>query len=183
MGANFPPRSTKFQSREIGLSAIIFVVLPMLFAHLTTVGLGYVERSVVVIESAVRNVGVALVLARALLSPAELAIGASFLIGHFLNELIIMISYATLVQRENASQIAGQRRDGIGAQTNSLAVVPLHRRILSQVFNPVELRIAPRSPQKSVHAPTLLPCAGMVAKFQSSRRPVSNLTTRRRAQP
>ena len=69
---------------------------------LTTVGLRSVERSVVVIESAVRNVGVALVLARALLSPAELAIIASFLIGYFLIELIIMISYAIFAQRDNA---------------------------------------------------------------------------------
>jgi BASS family bile acid:Na+ symporter len=89
-------------ARDIGLSAIIFIVLAMLFAHSTTVGLRSVERSVVVIESAVRNVGIALVLARALLSPAELAIIASFLIGYFLIELIIMISYATLVQREIA---------------------------------------------------------------------------------
>ena len=89
-------------ARDIGLSAIIFIVLAMLFAHLTTVGLRPVERSVVVIESAVRNVGVALVLARALLSPAELAIIASFLIGYFLIELIIMISYAIFAQRDNA---------------------------------------------------------------------------------
>ena len=99
-------------ARDIGLSAIIFIVLAMLFAHSTTVGLRSVERSVVVIESAVRNVGVALVLARALLSPAELAIIASFLIGYFLIELIIMISYATLVQRENAqSDSSAMARD------------------------------------------------------------------------
>ncbi len=89
-------------ARDIGLSAIIFIVLAMLFAHLATVGLRPVERSVVVIESAVRNVGVALVLARNLLSPAELAIIASFLIGYFLIELIIMISYAIFAQRDNA---------------------------------------------------------------------------------
>jgi hypothetical protein len=42
-----------------------------------------------------------LLLARTLLSPADLAVIASFLIGYFLIELIIMVAYATLAQREN----------------------------------------------------------------------------------
>ncbi len=88
-------------ARDIGLSAIIFIALAMLFAHLTTVGLRPGERCVVVIESAVRNVGVALLLAKTLFSPADLAVIASFLIGYFLIELIIMVAYATLAQREN----------------------------------------------------------------------------------
>jgi BASS family bile acid:Na+ symporter len=87
--------------RDIGLSAIIFIALAMLFAHLTTVGLRPGERCVVVIESAVRNIGVALLLGRTLFSPADLAIIASFLIGYFLIELIIMVGYAMLVQRQN----------------------------------------------------------------------------------
>ena len=87
-------------TRDICLSAIVFIVLAMLFAHLTTVGLRPGERCVVVIESAVRNVGVALLLARTLFSPADLAVIASFLIGYFLIELIIMVAYATLAQRE-----------------------------------------------------------------------------------
>jgi BASS family bile acid:Na+ symporter len=89
-------------TRDICLSAIVFIVLAMLFAHLTTVGLRPGERCVVVIESAVRNVGVALLLARTLFSPADLAVIASFLIGYFLIELIIMVAYATLAQRENS---------------------------------------------------------------------------------
>lgn len=87
--------------RDIGLSAIIFIALAMLFAHLTTVGLRPGERCVVVIESAVRNIGVALLLGRTLFTPADLAIIASFLLGYFLIELIIMVGYAFLVQRRN----------------------------------------------------------------------------------
>jgi ACR3 family arsenite efflux pump ArsB len=102
MGANFPTTFHQVPIERNRPECDHLRLAPHAVCALTTVGLGYVERSVVVIESAVRNVGVALVLARALLSPAELAISASFLIGHFLIELIIMISYATLVQRENA---------------------------------------------------------------------------------
>ena len=89
-------------TRDICLSAIVFIVLGRILAHLTTVGLRPGERCVVVIESAVRNVGVALLLARTLFSPADLAVIASFLIGYFLIELIIMVAYATLAQRENS---------------------------------------------------------------------------------
>ncbi len=88
--------------RDVSLSAIFFIVLAMLFAHLTTVGLRPGERCVVVIESAVRNIGIALLLGRTLFSPADLPIIASFLIGYFLIELIIMVSYAMFAQRQNA---------------------------------------------------------------------------------
>jgi hypothetical protein len=74
----------------------------MLIAQLTTVGLRPGERCVVVIESAVRNVGVALLLGRTQFNPADLAVIAGFLIGYFLIELIIMVAYASLVQRGNA---------------------------------------------------------------------------------
>lgn len=87
---------------DIGLSAITFILLAMLIAQLTTVGLRPGERCVVVIESAVRNVGVALLLGRTLFNPADLAVIAGFLIGYFLIELIIMVAYASLVQRGNA---------------------------------------------------------------------------------
>ncbi len=83
------PTDLSLLATDIGLSAVIFIVLAMLVAQLTTVGLRAGERSVVVIESAERNVGIALVLGRMLLDPADLAVVAGFLIGYFLVELVI----------------------------------------------------------------------------------------------
>ena len=95
------PSELAILAKDIGVSAIIFIPLAMLIAQLTTVGLRPRERCVVVIESAVRNVGVALLLGRTVLSPADIAILASFLIGYFLIELVIMVAYAMFVQRAN----------------------------------------------------------------------------------
>jgi BASS family bile acid:Na+ symporter len=93
-------------AKDIGLSAIIFILLAMMVARLTTVGLRPRERCVVVIESAVRNIGVALLLGRTVLDPADLPIVASFLIGYFLFELVIMVGYATLAQKSNVPNVS-----------------------------------------------------------------------------
>jgi hypothetical protein len=52
-----------------------------------------------VIESGVRNIGVALIIGRSILSSESFGMFASFLTGYFIVEVIIMMAYARYQSR------------------------------------------------------------------------------------
>ncbi|RTL54012.1 MAG: hypothetical protein EKK40_05630 [Bradyrhizobiaceae bacterium] len=79
---------------EIAISALAFIALAMLLGWLLGYGLSQRDRPVLVIESAVRNVGVALIMGRAILTPEAFGIFGSFLSGYFIVEIAIMVAYA-----------------------------------------------------------------------------------------
>jgi hypothetical protein len=53
---------------------------------------------VLVIESAVRNIGIATILGRLLFSPEDFGTFAGFLTGYFIIEVLIMLPYAQIVR-------------------------------------------------------------------------------------
>ena len=79
---------------DITIAATLFIVTAMLLGHLLGYRMGAYDRPVLVIESGVRNVGVALILGGAMLSKPAFGVFASFLMGYFIVEIIIMVSYA-----------------------------------------------------------------------------------------
>lgn len=79
---------------DIVVASTLFIVLAMLLGAALAYRMGEREAPVVVIESGVRNIGVALILGGAVLSPQEFAVFASFLTGYFVVELVIMLAYA-----------------------------------------------------------------------------------------
>lgn len=92
---------------EILLAAIAFILSAMLLGLMLAYGMAHRERPVLVIESAVRNVGIALLLAATMLSREAFAVVATFLTGYFVVEIIIMFSYARLLTTR--SLVAGVR--------------------------------------------------------------------------
>lgn len=92
---------------EILLAAIAFILSAMLLGLMLAYGMAHRERPVLVIESAVRNVGIALLLAATMLSREAFAVVATFLTGYFVVEIIIMFSYARLLTTR--SLLAGVR--------------------------------------------------------------------------
>lgn len=100
--------------RDIALVASIFVLAAMVLGRIMGIGLRAKDRPVLVIESGVRNIGVALLLGKAVFTEAEFAVFASFLTGYFIIEVIIMVSYAaitaaTLMRHAPASPATANR--------------------------------------------------------------------------
>lgn len=79
---------------DILKSATLFIFLAMLLGWCLGYGLPNRDRSVITIESGVRNIGVALIVGSAMLSREGLGIFASFLTGYFIVEIVIMMGYA-----------------------------------------------------------------------------------------
>lgn len=79
---------------DITIAATLFIVTAMLLGYLLGSRMGAYDRPVLVIESGVRNVGVALILGGAMLSKPAFGVFASFLTGYFIVEIFIMVSYA-----------------------------------------------------------------------------------------
>jgi hypothetical protein len=71
----------------------------MLLGWLLGYGLAERDRAVLVIEAGVRNVGVALLLGAAMLTPEAFGILAGFITGYFLVEVVIMLAYARHQER------------------------------------------------------------------------------------
>lgn len=79
---------------DIFKSAFLFIVFAMILGWCLSYGLSARDRPVLVIESAVRNVGVALIMGSSLLSKDDFGIFASFIAGYFMVEIAIMLIYA-----------------------------------------------------------------------------------------
>lgn len=79
---------------DIVVASALFIVLAMLLGAALSYRMGARDWPVVVIESGVRNIGVALILGGAILSPPAFGVFASFLTGYFAVEIAIMLAYA-----------------------------------------------------------------------------------------
>lgn len=88
---------------DIGVAATLFIVAAMLVGWLLGYGLAEKDRTVLVIEAGVRNVGVALLLGGVMLRPEAFGILASFITGYFIVEVVIMLTYS----RRQARRLAG----------------------------------------------------------------------------
>jgi BASS family bile acid:Na+ symporter len=86
-------------ARDIAASSDMFIVLAMAAAQVTTIGIPAADRHAVVIESAVRNIAVALLLGKGLLDTEGLTILVGFLTVYFVIELMIIMAYASVAQK------------------------------------------------------------------------------------
>lgn len=84
---------------SITLSAALFIVAAMSVGWLLGRGLGDRDRPVLVIESGVRNVGIALILGQAMIARDAFGILASFITVYFIIEVAIMLTYARYQSR------------------------------------------------------------------------------------
>jgi bile acid:Na+ symporter, BASS family len=82
----------------IAVSATLFILAAMLLGRLLAYGLSPTDAPVLVIESAVRNIGIATILGRLLFSPEDFGTFAGFLTGYFIIEVLIMLPYAQIVR-------------------------------------------------------------------------------------
>ena len=94
-------------AQDIATTSTMFIILAMGAAQITAIGIPAYERHAVVIESAVRNIAVALLLGKSLLDSSGLPILAAFLTGYFLIELVIILGYASVVQKTNLAPARG----------------------------------------------------------------------------
>jgi len=62
------------------------------------------ERPVLVIESAVRNIGVAFIVGRGIFDEQSFAKFVAFLTGYFIVEVVVMIPYTQLVRARLAGR-------------------------------------------------------------------------------
>lgn len=84
---------------EILISSVKFILAAMAVGWLLGLGLHARDRAVLVMESGVRNIAVALILGSALLSIESFGIFVSFLTGYFVAEVAIMLTYARYLQQ------------------------------------------------------------------------------------
>jgi BASS family bile acid:Na+ symporter len=81
-------------------TVVLFILAAMLVGWIMGYGLDDGDRPVLVIESGVRNVGVALIVGKSLLERENFGILAGYLTAYFVIEVLIMVSYArTLASR------------------------------------------------------------------------------------
>jgi BASS family bile acid:Na+ symporter len=78
---------------EIAAAATLFITGAMLLGAVLGLRLNQRDSPVLVIESGVRNVSVALILASAIVSGQDFALVASFLTGYFVIEIFLMLTY------------------------------------------------------------------------------------------
>lgn len=83
---------------KIVVSATLFIAGAMLLGRVVAHGLPPKDRPVLVIESAVRNVGVATIVGRILFNDQDFGNFAGFLTGYFIIEVLIMLPYAQFVR-------------------------------------------------------------------------------------
>jgi BASS family bile acid:Na+ symporter len=83
---------------RIALSATLFILGAMLLGRLLAFALPPRDAPVLVIESAVRNVGIATIVGRILLDDNDFGNLAGFLTGYFMIEVVIMLAYAQFVR-------------------------------------------------------------------------------------
>jgi BASS family bile acid:Na+ symporter len=85
-------------ARDIVLPATLFILGGMLLGRVLARGMKSEDAPVLVVESAVRNVGVALIIGRSLFDDVSFGRFATFLTGYFLIEIVIMVPYAHFVR-------------------------------------------------------------------------------------
>jgi predicted Na+-dependent transporter len=95
-------------ARDIVLAAALFILGAMLFGRVMAYGMKPEERPVLVIESAVRNIGVALIVGRGIFDEQSFTRFVTFLAGYFIVEIVIMIPYTQFVR----ARLAGAARSG-----------------------------------------------------------------------
>jgi BASS family bile acid:Na+ symporter len=83
---------------RIAVSATLFILGAMLLGRLLAHGLSAKDAPVLVIESAVRNVGIAAILGRILFTDTDFGTFSGFLTGYFMIEVVIMVSYAQFLK-------------------------------------------------------------------------------------
>lgn len=83
---------------DIAIAAILFILGAMLLGKIMAYGMAPWEGPVLVIESAVRNIGVALIIGRNLLGDQAFGAFASFLTVYFTLEMVIMLGYSHFVR-------------------------------------------------------------------------------------
>lgn len=91
---------------EIALGAAHFILSAMLVGAVLGFRMKRRDAHVLVIESGVRNGGVALILGGAILNGQEFAMFASFLTGYLVVELLIMLTYAKVVATRSLNDLA-----------------------------------------------------------------------------
>ncbi|MFM7085146.1 MAG: hypothetical protein ACKOW3_09135 [Hyphomicrobium sp.] len=75
----------------------------MFLAYVLTTRIPTDLQPVLIIESAVRNVGIALIIGETLFPSEIVAVLTSFLIGYFVIEIAVMLTYARSVLLQRAS--------------------------------------------------------------------------------
>jgi BASS family bile acid:Na+ symporter len=91
---------------EIATAAVLFILSAMLLGSILGPRMNHRDAPVLVIESGVRNVGVALIIGRALLTDQDFALFASFLTGYFVVEILIMLTYAKVLASRRLGDFA-----------------------------------------------------------------------------
>ena len=95
-------------ARDIVVTAALFILGAMLLGRVMAYGMNLEDGPVLVIESAVRNVGVALIIGRGMFDEPSFGKFATFLTGYFVIEIMIMVPYAQVVRARLARRPAVQ---------------------------------------------------------------------------
>ena len=103
--ATVGPRLADF-AIEIATAAVLFILSAMLLGSILGLRLNHRDAPVLVIESGVRNVGVALLLSSAILTDQDFALFASFLTGYFVVEILMMLTYAKVLASRRLGDFA-----------------------------------------------------------------------------
>lgn len=96
--------------RDIFLTAVLFILGAMLLGRIMAHRMKPVEQPVLVIESAVRNIGVALIVGRGVFEEQSFAKFVTFLTGYFIVEIVVMIPYTQFVRARLAMLRSGAQR-------------------------------------------------------------------------
>lgn len=82
----------------IALSVTLFILGAMLIGRLLAHGLPPNSAPVLVIESTVRNIGIAAILGRTLFNDSDFGAFGGFLTGYFIIEVAVMVTYAQVLR-------------------------------------------------------------------------------------
>lgn len=91
-------------ARDIVPAAALFILDAMLLGQVLAYGMKPEEKPVLVIESAVRNIGVALIIGRGIFDEQSFAKFVAFLTGYFIVEIVVMIPYTQFVRARLAGR-------------------------------------------------------------------------------
>jgi hypothetical protein len=89
---------------DVVLAAASFILGAMLLGHVLGYGMKPEERPVLVIESSVRNIGVALIVGRSIFDDLSFAKFFAFLTGYFIVEVAVIIPYTQFVRARLAGR-------------------------------------------------------------------------------
>jgi bile acid:Na+ symporter, BASS family len=91
-------------ARDIALAAALFILGAMMLGQALAYGMKPEEKPVLVIESSVRNIGVALIVGRGIFDEQSFAKFVAFLTGYFIVEIVLMIPYTQFVRARLAGR-------------------------------------------------------------------------------